>query len=218
MSQSSMILRLPIAVFATGASASIDRPAPTDDALVGRALGGDQRAFELLVDRHRAKVSRIAARMMRSRSDAEDVVQDALLDCYRGLASFSGNAAFSTWLCQIAVNAALMNHRAARCRPGLHVEGARGSELNGCDDPPSGDDLPPAEDRLDRMRLLRMVERALTPLDERSRTVFAMRVVEGVGTQEVANSLKISPMAVRQRLHRARASIRRYVAPLLESG
>jgi RNA polymerase sigma-70 factor (ECF subfamily) len=185
---------------------------PTDEALVQRARGGEKRAFELLVLRHRAKVLNLAARMLPNRADAEDVAQEALLDCYRGLASFSGKAAFATWLHQIAVNAALMSRRAARRWPVRFDHLAPASGTSVCDESTSGEELPPPEESLDRARLVRLVERAVTPLDERSKAVFAMCAVAGASTREVAHALKLSPVAVRQRLHRARVSIRRQLA------
>jgi RNA polymerase sigma-70 factor (ECF subfamily) len=198
-----------------GSGAALARKAALGDhELVERARHGDRAAFESLVVRHRAKLLKVAVRMTQNRTDAEDVVQEALFHGYRSLASFSGNAAFATWLCRIAVNVTLMHRRAARCRPSPQLEPTRansGVERREAQTLERGSS---AEDHLDRVRLVRQLERALTPLDEWSRIVLSMRTLEGASTREVAEHLRISPVAVRQRLRRARLSILRELESL----
>ena len=100
----------------------------SDDELVQRTLGGQLSAFEILVERHRDVVFRVAARMVGTK-DAEDVAQDAFLRAFHRLGRFRGEAPFRSWLLRITHNAAL--DTIARRRP-THDElepGAVASEL-----------------------------------------------------------------------------------------
>ena len=86
----------------------------TDDAeLISRVLAGSRDDFEVIVRRHNQRLFRAARAVLRSDSDAEDALQQAWLDIYRHLASFRGDAAFSTWATRITVNAALLPARQA---------------------------------------------------------------------------------------------------------
>ena len=96
----------------------MDAPAPaTDEDLVGRAIAGDETAFEALVERHQHRAYGLARRLLGSESDAQDVLQESFLSVYRKLASFRGGSRFSTWLYRIVTNAALMHLRARSRRP-----------------------------------------------------------------------------------------------------
>src|SRR3954469_13817596 len=94
----------------------------TDEALSARAAAGDEHAFEDLVTRYQARVFRMARRLTGDDGDAQDALQETFLQAYRGLASFRGDARFSTWLYRIATNAALMQRRARRRRPAESLE------------------------------------------------------------------------------------------------
>ena len=80
-----------------------------DEELAARAAAGDAGAFEALVGRHEARVYRLAYRLTGSDADARDVLQDAFLAAYRGLAAFRGAARFSTWLYRITTNLSLIH-------------------------------------------------------------------------------------------------------------
>src|ERR671931_1803041 len=78
---------------------------PSDGQLIDRYLLGDQAAFAALVHRHERRIYNLAYRMLGRQEDARDATQDAFLSCYRHLGSFRGDAAFSTWIHRIALNA-----------------------------------------------------------------------------------------------------------------
>ena len=80
---------------------------PSDEELVERSKQGDRRAFRMLVDRHKRMVFNVAWRMLRNREDAEDAAQEAFLRAFRSMRTFRGQAKFSSWLVQIAVNVCL---------------------------------------------------------------------------------------------------------------
>src|SRR3954467_10170604 len=87
-----------------------------DRALLAAHVAGDPQAFTVLVRRHRDRLWAVALRTMRDREEAADALQDALLSAYRNAAGYRGDAAVTTWLHPVVVNACLdrMRRRAAR--------------------------------------------------------------------------------------------------------
>ncbi|MGC2223397.1 MAG: sigma-70 family RNA polymerase sigma factor, partial [Methylocella sp.] len=81
---------------------------PTDDfELVRRALTRDDRAFRTIMERHNRRLYRIARSILRSDSEAEDVVQEAYVKAFTHLGGFRGDSSLATWLSRIAMNEAL---------------------------------------------------------------------------------------------------------------
>src|SRR5215208_567818 len=87
--------------------------AADDAALVAACLEGHKEAFDVIVERHRRAVYQVCYRFVGNHEDASDLAQETFLRAWRGLKSFKGQAALSTWLYRIAVNACL-NRVAAR--------------------------------------------------------------------------------------------------------
>jgi RNA polymerase sigma-70 factor (ECF subfamily) len=180
----------------------------SDEAVADRARQGGRRAFEDLVARYRHRIFRLAMRLSRNFSDAEEITQETFLHAHRGMASFDARARFGTWLYRIAVNEALMRRRAAGRRPtqSLEVLGANGGEVGrGLHADQSGIQV---EELLDRKQLAERVHLALNALDEGSRVVLVLRDLEELSADEAARVLGISSEAVRQRTHRARRKMR----------
>ena len=89
-----------------------------DAALVERAWRRRQRAFDVLVERHRRQVYQVCYRFVGNHEDASDLAQDVFLRAYRALGTFKGHSAFSTWLYRVAVNVCLNRVAVeAACRP-----------------------------------------------------------------------------------------------------
>jgi RNA polymerase sigma-70 factor (ECF subfamily) len=191
-----------------------------DEELAARAAAGDAGAFEALVERHQARVYRLACRLTGSDADARDVLQDAFLAAYRGLASFRGAARFSTWLYRITTNAALMHRRARRRRPTESLEAylPRFDE-NGRHAPEAAElrAASRADDLLDEKLLAERARAALERLPDLYREAFVLRDLEELDTSEVAGLLGVDPATVRQRVHRARLMLRGYLSHLVEA-
>jgi len=189
-----------------------------DEDLAARAAAGDADAFEALVSRHEARVYRLAYRLTGSDADARDVLQDAFLAAYRGLASFRGAARFSTWLHRITTNAALMHRRARQRRPAESLEeflprfdadGQHAPEVAELRAASRADDL------LDEKLLAAEARAALARLPDLYREVFVLRDLEELDTSEVASLLHLDAATVRQRVHRARLMLRGYLSHLV---
>ena len=185
----------------------IDASATDELALVQAARGGDVEAFEGLVRRYDRNVFRIAQHITQNREDAEDVVQDAFLKAYTNLKQFQGQSKFYTWLVRIAVNEALMKLR--RRRPERMVsldEDVKTEE----DSVPRevADWSPNPEQQYNQAELKEILSKTIQGLPPSFRTVFVLRDVEGLSTEETAEALELSIPAVKSRLLRARLQLR----------
>jgi RNA polymerase sigma-70 factor (ECF subfamily) len=176
-------------------------------ALVEAAKKGDIGAFEELVRRYDRNVFRIAQHITQNREDAEDVVQDAFLKAYGNLAQFQGQSKFYTWLVRIAVNEALMKLR--RRRPERTVSLDQDVETDEDTIPREVADWSPnPEQQYNQAELRELLQKTIQGLPAGFRTVFVLRDVEGLSTEETAEALGLSIPAVKSRLLRARLQLR----------
>ncbi|HLH08338.1 MAG TPA: sigma-70 family RNA polymerase sigma factor [Terriglobales bacterium] len=192
-----------------GAIQKVNEPAPVTEelVLVNAAKAGDVGAFEELVRLYDRNVFRIAQHITQNREDAEDVVQEAFLKAYENLSQFQGQSKFYTWLVRIAVNEALMKLR--RRRPERMVsldEEVRTEE----DSMPReiADWSPNPEQQYNQAELKDILGKTVQGLPPSFRTVFVLRDVEGLSTEETAEALNLSIPAVKSRLLRARLQLR----------
>jgi RNA polymerase sigma factor (sigma-70 family) len=177
----------------------------TDSELVATALAGGREAFGELIDRHRPRAVALVRRLLRDPLEAEDVVQEALLQTYLRLEELREPGRFGAWLCGIAANLAKMRLRAGRRRLASLEDLDGGRRV-----PPGLLTAPdPAPDQVAEAReLLRLVGAAVDVLPEGQREVVLLHYVDGLSCQEIAALLGRSTGAVRVRLHRARAELR----------
>ena len=187
------------------------QPGVDDAELVRRAKGGDLSAFEELVARHEQRVYRLAMRMLRQQEDAEDVTQQAFLNALEHLNGFRSEASFSTWLLRIAAHAAL---KVIRKRHGLETV----SLEEATEESAGHDTIPHPEyiadwrqspgELVHRNEIQRLLDDALTRLDEKHRVVFLLRDMEGFSVKETAEATGVSEANVKVRLLRARLQLR----------
>ncbi len=190
-----------------GAIQKVDEPVSDELRLVRAAKAGDIGAFEQLVHRYDRNVFRIAQHITQNREDAEDVVQDAFLKAYENLKNFQEQSKFYTWLVRIAVNEALMRLR--RRRPERMV--SLDEEVKTEEDtmPREVADWSPNPEQLYTQSELRdILTKTIQGLPSSFRTVFVLRDVEGLSTEETADALDLSIPAVKSRLLRARLQLR----------
>ncbi|HUP42742.1 MAG TPA: RNA polymerase sigma factor [Thermoanaerobaculia bacterium] len=177
----------------------LDPGSLSDREVVGRIRAGDLGLFEILMRRHNQRLFRVARGILGDAGEAEDVAQEAHVRAFRELASFRGDAAYATWLTRIAVHEAMARAKERR-------------RLVAVDDPEPAADLRPADTdpgrRLENRELQAAIGRAVDALPAPLRAVFVLREVEGLSTQETAESLGLSAENVRVRLHRAKSALR----------
>jgi RNA polymerase sigma-70 factor (ECF subfamily) len=176
-------------------------------ALVRAAKGGDMGAFEQLVKRYDRNIFRIAQHITQNREDAEDVVQDAFLKSFQNLEQFQEQSKFYTWLVRIAVNESLMKLRKRRTAKTVSLD----EDVQTEDDavPREVADWAPNPEQLYKQEELReILSKTIQGLPSGFRTVFVLRDVEGLSTEETAEALDLSVPAVKSRLLRARLQLR----------
>lgn len=192
------------------------RDKPSDAELVERAINDDYEAFEILVKRHQDKAYRLAWSLVKDESQAQDVVQEAFLNIYRKLHTFSGDAQLSSWIYRVVVNAALMRLRKKRRRPEIGLEDA-GPEVT--EEEGTFADRPTwqtqADEAAENVELREQILAAVDELAPKYQAAFILREVEGLSLLEIAEVLELTEGAVKSRLHRARHHLRAALEPYL---
>ncbi|MGD0973376.1 MAG: sigma-70 family RNA polymerase sigma factor [Candidatus Korobacteraceae bacterium] len=185
----------------------VSEPVSDESVLVNAARNGDVGAFEQLVRRYDRNVFRIAQHITQNREDAEDVVQDAFLKAFQNLGQFQGQSKFYTWLVRIAVNEALMRLR--RRRPERTVSLDEDVKTEEDSIPREVADWSPNPEQLySQAELKDILSKTIQGLSPGFRTVFVLRDVEALSTEETAEALNLSIPAVKSRLLRARLQLR----------
>ena len=178
-----------------------------ESSLVAQAKAGDQGAFSELVNHYERKIYRLAKNITRNDEDAEDVLQDAFLKAYTHLDNFKGDSKFYTWIVRIAVNEALMRLRKRKTDRSVPLdEPVELGEETVAREIAVWEDNP--EQRYSREEWRRILDEAVEGLKADFRTVFVLRDIEELSTEETAEALGISIPAVKSRLLRARLGLR----------
>jgi RNA polymerase sigma-70 factor (ECF subfamily) len=182
----------------------------SDEELVARARNKDFGAFEQLLDRYEDKIFRLAYRFVRNETEAKEVLQDTFLSIWRKLDTFKGDSQFGSWLYRVAANTALMRLRSQRRHPEVSTEELPIGYLDNYGQLPiPGENWAKRpDDELQSDELRRHIQSAVDGLPEIYRTVFILRDVEGLSTEETGEILGISVPTVKTRLHRARIALR----------
>jgi RNA polymerase sigma-70 factor (ECF subfamily) len=175
--------------------------------LVERARAGDAAAFSELVERYERKIYRLAKHITQNDEDAEDVLQESFLKAYSHLDSFQGDSKFYTWLVRIAVNEALMKLRKRKSDKTVSLDEPQdtGEDLVAREIAVWEDD---PEKKYSREELADILSKAVDSLKPTFRTVFVLRDIEELSTEDTAETLGISIPAVKSRLLRARLQLR----------
>jgi RNA polymerase sigma-70 factor (ECF subfamily) len=186
----------------------------SDEVLVERARAKDEAAFEELVGRYDDKLYRLAMRFVRNETDAQEILQDAFLSAWRNLPAFEGRAQFGSWMYRVTVNAALMLLRSRNRHPEVTVDDVEPTALNnavaegGQSMRGSADWSQRADEQLQSQEMRAHIQASVDSLPEGLRTVFLLRDVEELSTEDTAEMLGLSVPAVKTRLHRARLALR----------
>ncbi len=178
-----------------------------DLALVGKAQAGDPEAFAELVSRHERSIFRLARHITQNEEDAEDVLQETFLKAYEHLDEFRGDSKFYTWLVRIAVNQALMKLRKRKSDRSVSLDETfdTGEETMVREIAVWAGD---PEQLYSQEELRSILASAIDSLPPVFRTVFALRDIEELSTEETAQILNLSVPAVKSRLLRARLRLR----------
>ncbi|MBN2575267.1 MAG: sigma-70 family RNA polymerase sigma factor [Deltaproteobacteria bacterium] len=186
----------------------------SDDILVERARRKDEAAFEELVGRYEEKLYRLAMRFVRNETDAQEILQEAFLSAWRNLPTFEGRAQFGSWMYRVTANAALMLLRGRNRHPEVGVDDVEPHALedavaeSGQTARGNSDWAGRADEQLHSQQLRQHIQASVDRLPDGLRTVFLLRDVEELSTEDTAELLGLSVPAVKTRLHRARLILR----------
>lgn len=184
--------------------------------LMKQSLAGDHDALQVIFSRHAPALYKTALRLVGSPEDAEDVVQEGMLNAFRNLGRFEGRSQFSTWLTRIVINAGLMRLRSRRAKPAVSLD----EKLAADDDLTFADQLrdhaPNPEQLCAQAEFRGIVNRNLDTLSPVLRSAFVLREVQGLSTQEAAETLGISEGTLKARLHRAKRQLTDLVGRALQ--
>lgn len=183
-----------------------------EEALIERIQAGDKAACAECIEIHSPTVYRVALRLTENEAEAEDVMQETFINAFRGIDSFEGRSGLGTWLYRIAYNTAMMRLR----RPApytVSVEEKLSYEDGGLIPRQLFDwcCLPEKDFESDEVR--QELEQAIHDLPETLKVVFVLRELEGLSTEETADTLELTTSAVKVRLHRARLWLRERLSP-----
>ena len=179
-----------------GASKLKSKVNDTLEAVKAERRTGAELSFEHLYETYRGRVFSTAYRMLSNRADAEDVTQDVFVKVFKKLKSFRGDSAVSTWIYRIAINACLDFRRRRKLRQAVSLDD--GLEVGSTP-----------------LSVTRLIESALPRMAEGYRQVFVLHDIQGLKHQEIGKILGITDGASKSQLHRARAFLRRELAPYL---
>jgi RNA polymerase sigma-70 factor (ECF subfamily) len=185
--------------------------------LVAEAKAGSYDAFEELVNRYEKKIYRLGLNLTGNPEDAEDMLQETFLKAFEHLSDFREESRFYTWIVRIAINQGLMKLRKRRSSKEVQMEDAE-NEDGEVIPRDFADWRPNPEQELERTELETILQNAARSLPMTFRTVFFLRDVEGLSTEETAELLNLSEGAVKARLFRARLRLREELSKILKRG
>lgn len=198
-----------------------DLSAHDDNTLVQMTLKGDKEAYRALVERYQSRLFSTALDIVKTREDAEDVVQETFVKAFLSLGQFKGQSSFYTWLYRICFNMAIDIRRKAGRRGGTHLEfkehlgvnrtavedGARESGGGGTGHHPQRVEGP--HDALARKELGHKIQEVLGELSEEHRAVIMLREIDGLDYDEIAKAIGVPKGTVMSRLFYARKALQK---------
>src|ERR1051326_6000275 len=178
-----------------------------ESVLVSQAREGDTHAFGQLVRRYEGKIFRLAQHVTQNREDAEDVLQETFMKAYEHLDQFKGDSKFYTWIVRIAVNQALMKLRRRKTDKSVSLD----EQIDTGEDNVTREIAAWGEDpeqHYSREELGTILDSAIQSLEPLYRSVFVLRDIDELSSEETTEPLDLSVPAVKSRLLRARLQLR----------
>ncbi len=171
--------------------------------ILERVRAGDHRALASLIERHKDRAYTLAFRILGSRVEAEEVVQDAFLRAYQNIASFRGDASFGTWLYRIVFNLS-MTIRSRRRQPAQPLDTLVEEPAEGAYDDRTWDAL----DRLEHQEQAALLERVLRSLPEQHRIAVELFYLQEQSYEEIVVIMGVPLGTVKTYLFRARKRLK----------
>jgi RNA polymerase sigma-70 factor, ECF subfamily len=179
---------------------------------IKQVLKGDQSAFAELVELYKDKVFQICFRMLGNRHEAEDIAQEAFIRAYVNIETFNQKRKFSTWLFRIATN--LCIDRIRKKKPDYYLD----ADVAGTDGltmySQVAADVQMPEDEVENMELQETIQKEISKLPEKYRSVIVLKYIEELPLQEISEILDMPLGTVKTRVHRGREALRKQLKSL----
>ena len=182
---------------------------PEELELIKRAAGGDDTAFEQLMNQYQKPVYNLAYRMCGNADDAFDLSQEAFLNAWKGLKGFQFQSSFSTWLYRLTSNVCLSYLRSKKRKSAVSLVFLDDEEEE--QEWEIADSAPLPEEQTISKEERRQVESALNSLEVEYREALALSVYSGLSYQQIAEIQGVQEGTVKSRIFRAREKIRRII-------
>lgn len=181
----------------------------TDNEIIILILNGDRNKFSLLVDRYQAMVFRTCVGYLHDKDDASDLTQDVFIQAYQSLKGFKGDAAFSTWIYRIAVNASLNKVRKSQRNPIFNRLDILFGKVKEEDNSLSGSETDNPESILISQETSNWVQKALDSLPEKQRTAIILSKYDDLSQKEIAEIMQTTEGAVEALIQRGKENLRK---------
>jgi RNA polymerase sigma-70 factor (ECF subfamily) len=185
--------------------------------LIARIVGGEKELFHELIRPYERMVYLTLFSIVKNEADAEDGAQEAVINAYRHLISFRGDAKFSTWLTMIAINEGRKRLRKAKSAAEESIEEETDGHEGDYTPAPLTDWREIPLETLERKEIREALRSAVAELPGIYRQVFTLRDLEGLNVEETAQALGISANVVKVRLYRARMMLQKRLVPFLKT-
>jgi RNA polymerase sigma-70 factor, ECF subfamily len=189
---------------------------PKEELLLTRLQSGDEGALDELVNQYSSKIYQLAFRYLKNKEDAEEITQDVLFKVYRGVGSFRGDAALSSWIYRITFNAAMSRVRTAQFQRSQdeerHAAARVVDEVGSVAPREPADWSQMADERVLRSQLRRRLFGAILALPAIYRAPVMLRDIQGMSTEEASAVLRVKDQTLKSRLHRGRLILRKQLS------
>jgi RNA polymerase sigma-70 factor (ECF subfamily) len=183
--------------------AAIEQGTGTDDAtLVRRAKASDQLAFREIVERYQGRVFALICRILRDRTEAEDIAQEVFASAFFAIGSFQYQGTLLGWLYRISVNQCFQYLRKKKARPLVYESGLTAKNMRLIEKSASGGPPPPGIDA--KLAQREFVLELLGRISREERCLLIMKEVEGYSVHEMTRITGISETSIKVKLFRAR--------------
>jgi len=173
--------------------------------LIELAKSGDRKALAQLVKNNEQTVYNFSFKICRDKDKAEHIMQETFFSMIKSLHQFDGNSKLSTWLYRIVSNHCLMLARKDKTRTFISID----NDDDLYEDKYTADWSSIPNQNIENDELKRILDESINKLSPEYRIVFLLRDIEGLSTEETAEMTELSVPAVKSRLHRARAFLRK---------
>lgn len=202
---------------AVAASQSIDLE--SEAALVNRAQKGDQEAYRILVEKYQQRVFSLVFSIVKSKEDAEDIVQEAFVKAYLSLKNFRQDSSFYTWIYRVAYNMTIDFKRKVGRRSEFLAIGDRDiGDISSDTDLEVMGRIPDPHHNMERQEIAGAIDKAMTKLSDDHRAVIMMREVDGLSYGEIAEAINVSKGTVMSRIHYAKKYLQKVLKEIAPDG